>query len=440
MIASRDVGRGQVLTLFPIHALGLRNNNRSSSSNNDIMGSKKDKKNRKRKNDDDAEFLAYDHDEDEELFKNQANNHQREELIIPLDEKEPAFSVIGDGKYADLFATFVPEKETVPGWLGGRISKSTVVEESNCVALPLPGAAPFCAVVATRDVKEGEEVIRGEVQPLSESDAALGELKSILAKKYAREISGLGMHIEMACETAKRSVPEEAADDDSSSDETLGPFHQINQQYPGLERIHRDPDIYAIPNFLAEDECDRIIAKARPHLQPCLIANDQTGMPEQDPVRTSTNANLPQAEVPAIVRKITNMARCSIKQLEILQVLHYDEGQEFKPHTDGFSGPFSACGFERSTRLATVFCYLNDVSEGGCTRFPELDLDIRPRKGTAVIHFPADENLREDKRTLHQGAPAVDDKWLLTTWVWKTERTDKMFAEGRLSTLSSDII
>ena len=82
---------------------------------------------------------------------------------------------------------------------------------------------------------------------------------------------------------------------------------------------------------------------------------------------------------------------------------------------------------------------MNDVIKGGSTYFPELVLDIQPRKGTAVIHFPADVQYREDKRTLHQGSRAIDDKWLLTTWVWDAHRTDE-YDESKLPTLSSDII
>jgi hypothetical protein len=34
-----------------------------------------------------------------------------------------------------------------------------------------------------------------------------------------------------------------------------------------------------------------------------------------------------------------------------------------------------------------VFCYLNDVERGGTTYFPDVDLEIRPRKGVAVVTF-----------------------------------------------------
>jgi len=79
--------------------------------------------------------------------------------------------------------------------------------------------------------------------------------------------------------------------------------------------------------------------------------------------------------------------------------------------------------YEDSNRIVTVFCYLNSVHDGGGTRFEDIDLEIQPTKGTAVVHFPSDIQLRGDDRTQHQGMPAVDNKWLLTAWVWSKSRT-----------------
>eukprot|EP00986_Skeletonema_menzelii_P018381 scaffold26631_cov139-Skeletonema_menzelii.AAC.22 len=420
VMATRDVARGQVLTLFPIHALGLR----MLRQNGDDEALK------------DTEFVAYDQDADGELFASDQKAGLRLKLNIPLDKSQPTHSLLGNKKRHVLFSNFFPEKQAVPGWLGGRIkAASSQYSKSNCITVPLPGAAPLCAVVATKDVKEGEEIVQ-TMQPLKPSE--MDELKESLAREYRSELATLQMYIEAACETVQ-PLPELDLSS-GQQQQQLGPFHQLNQQFPGLTRIHQDPDIYAIDNFLTDEECDRLIAKSQPHLVPCLVKNDKTGIAEQDPVRTSTNTNVPQSEVPSIVEKMTNVASCNADQLEILQVLNYKKGQEFIPHTDGFSGKFDACGFEQASRQATIFCYLNNVAEGGSTNFPEIGLAIQPKKGTAVIHFPADVELREDSRTLHQGSPAVDEKWLLTTWVWNRPRTDEMYAESRLPSLSSDII
>ena len=54
--------------------------------------------------------------------------------------------------------------------------------------------------------------------------------------------------------------------------------------------------------------------------------------------------------------------------------------------------------------------------------FPLLRLRIRPTRGMAVVHFPtrvdAGGAYAADRRVLHEGRPAVDEKWLLATWVW----------------------
>mmetsp|Transcript_4918 Transcript_4918/g.8483 ORF Transcript_4918/g.8483 Transcript_4918/m.8483 type:complete len:115 (-) Transcript_4918:2415-2759(-) len=106
-------------------------------------------------------------------------------------------------------------------------------------------------------------------------------------------------------DTKRVSVMEE-----ETGDGKLGPFHQINQQHPGLKQLHHNPDIFEVENFLSDDECDIIIAKATPHLTLCIIKNESTGAIEQDPSRTSADANLPQTEAPSIVSKLKAMDSC----------------------------------------------------------------------------------------------------------------------------------
>lgn len=87
----------------------------------------------------------------------------------------------------------------------------------------------------------------------------------------------------------------------------------------------------------------------------------------------------------------------------------------------------SACGFTESGRLVTIFIYLNDVGHGGATRFNQLGIEIEPRRGMAVIHFPATCGLELDELTEHEGSSAVEEKWLLTTWIWRDMRNDERY-------------
>jgi len=185
IVATKDVPKGHPLTLFPIHALGLRT----------IHDDRRKKKKHQR---DDTEFVAYDQDKDSAYFatdKQQAG--MRMKLNIPLDNTQPAAGPISDRKRHVLFCMFFPEKEIETGWLGGRIksSGSNAENASNCVTIPLPGAAPICAIVATRDIQEGEELLLGNVDV-----KAIEDCKSILAKDYEPELAELNGYIKMACQ------------------------------------------------------------------------------------------------------------------------------------------------------------------------------------------------------------------------------------------------
>ena len=79
--------------------------------------------------------------------------------------------------------------------------------------------------------------------------------------------------------------------------------------------------------------------------------------------------------------------------------------------------------------LSTLIVYLNDVANGGTTRFGKLpaadyerqvkgerNLEIIPKKGDALLFFPADANGKFDSRMEHEGCPAVDEKWIARIW------------------------
>ena len=220
------------------------------------------------------------------------------------------------------------------------------------------------------------------------------------------------------------------------------PFHVISQDYPGLRYRHIDPEVVTVDPFSTDDECARIIAACEPRLQPCVTRYPITGEIRQDPRRRSTDAELPVDALPGVVDKVLKLVqREDAMQLEKFQVLKYEQGQSFTPNTDAFSGPITAGGFEDSGQIVTFFCYLNHVPQGGETRFTKLPpsqgdstttteeslapLTIAPRKGMAVLHFPATTGLEEDLRTEHEGCPAVNEKWLLVTWLWNSRRRER---------------
>ena len=162
--------------------------------------------------------------------------------------------------------------------------------------------------------------------------------------------------------------------------------------------------------FLSDDECDELIALARPHLKPVRVYNKESGEYDLSQRRTNTVASIASEDIPAI-RKLVDLAGCG-ESIDGVSLLNYQSGQEVKPHTD-----HAIIKRMKQFRVGVAFVYLNEVNAGGSTYFLELNLRLKPRKGNAVIHFPSDLKGRPDERTLHQGSAAIDEKWLLVvTW------------------------
>ena len=331
-------------------------------------------------------------------------------------------------------APFHDPASTTPGWMGHCAAKDDSIHNSpNCGVVPLLGALPLCALVATQEIPSDTPLLLHSLPPCHREAHDAGGLQDLafqVLKQYKAEVSELRSYMAMAHPFPTYEPP---------ADLPPMTFHAIDTEYPGLQTIHDDPKIYKIKNFLTADECQAIIDWATPRLSPCLVKNAETGRVEADPTRTSTNANIPQSAIPTVTAKVCQLLQCpSLRHLEIFQVLRYTTGQTFVPHTDGFDGPIDACGFEQSGRLVTLFCYLNTMmaaESGGETRFTKLPgpLSVAPEQGQAVIHFPNSIDLQEDVRTEHESVPVVQgEKWLFVTWCWKHARADPAYHEALL--------
>jgi predicted 2-oxoglutarate/Fe(II)-dependent dioxygenase YbiX len=93
-------------------------------------------------------------------------------------------------------------------------------------------------------------------------------------------------------------------------------------------------------------------------------------------------------------------AACS--DMEPLQLLHYVKSdQYYKPHSDD--------GAERP-RVFSAVLYLNDVEEGGETRFTKFDVSVKPKAGRLVM-FPANYAYE------HEALPPIsNEKFAVVTW------------------------
>jgi prolyl 4-hydroxylase len=186
----------------------------------------------------------------------------------------------------------------------------------------------------------------------------------------------------------------------------------------------RRPVIAVFDDLLAPDECDELIRQSELKLERSTVVDPMTGRRRTIADRGSCNAFFQLREnefIARLDRRIAAAMHWPAENGEGLQILRYGVGGEYKPHFDYFppADPGSAVHLARGgQRVSTLVMYLNDVEAGGETVFPEIGLEIVPRRGAAVYFEYCDRAGRLDPRTLHGGRPVrAGQKWIATKWM-----------------------
>lgn len=198
-----------------------------------------------------------------------------------------------------------------------------------------------------------------------------------------------------------------------------------DRQVPVLLTVAR-PRIVVFGNLLSNEECDAIIEAARPRMARSLTVATQTGGEELNADRTSNGMFFSRGETDVVARleaRIARLVNWPIENGEGLQILQYRPGAEYKPHHDYFdpAAPGTPTILRRGgQRVGTLLVYLNDPEKGGGTTFPEVQLEVAPKRGNAV--FFSYERPHASTKTLHGGAPVIaGEKWIATKWLRERE-------------------
>lgn len=294
----------------------------------------------------------------------------------------------------------------------------------------------------------------------------------------------------------------------STTSAVVGPRMPINEDYPGVKRVHSNPDVFVIENFLDAKACQDMIDRAQEKTlerSPVAYAGwtedfkDLVELAATGPVawlsligawvqvKDDADAN----QVSLVVHALQNyailfalataaIAAFTVSRAEGLKsmrtststtlddlsdasggtkqfverssrlfdgnhplqqeaalfeaptVIRYEADQVLAPHFDANRSAETEDANRGGQTLATLIVYLNDVEEGGLTRFGRLkgmldskeegetSLTVRPKLGDAILFFPADAMGRFDERTEHEGCPAVDEKWIARIWRHKS--------------------
>jgi hypothetical protein len=197
---------------------------------------------------------------------------------------------------------------------------------------------------------------------------------------------------------------------------------QKSKHVPAL--VLKNPEVALYNNFLSDVECALLIWMSNDRLKRSQVVDNQTGGEYVDSNRSSHGTYFTVAENPVVAhieRRISEVTGYPVENGEGIQILKYEEGQEYRPHFDYFDPNSPSLGNQLSNnRVCTFLMYLNTPEEGGETIFPDAGLSVRAKQGSAVqfsYHTPNPET-----KTLHAGTPVIKgEKWVATKWIRRNE-------------------
>ncbi len=184
------------------------------------------------------------------------------------------------------------------------------------------------------------------------------------------------------------------------------------------ELLHDSINLRYLNNFITADDCIHLIELAKDNMHRSRVISD--GKEGLNPDRTSYSYYLPKSGdniIKNIEKKVAELTKTNINKIEALQVVRYQEGQEFKAHYDWFTPDYTP-QLNHNQRQYTIFVYLNDDFDEGETEFSKINKKIKPKKGDAAFWENCSDHTTCFNEALHQGKPPKNGiKYGLNIWV-----------------------
>jgi prolyl 4-hydroxylase len=192
---------------------------------------------------------------------------------------------------------------------------------------------------------------------------------------------------------------------------------------PARRELSRSPDAWHMDGLLRPEECAYLVEAVRPYQHPSFVLDPVTGQTLRSTLRTSKTATVHPFQQDLVMhminQRISDAAGLKLEQGEMLGVLMYDVGEQYRPHFDfldptaGASSQFGSAG----QRIATLLVALNDDFEGGETYFLSNQLAWRGKTGDSLLFWNVDRDGKPDMSTRHSGNPVTrGTKYLLSKW------------------------
>lgn len=166
-----------------------------------------------------------------------------------------------------------------------------------------------------------------------------------------------------------------------------------------MKTITHAVGVYEIEDFLTEDEINGL-----------LLSADPNGFVESHPgniVQNLTSESL--AYIPAISHRVLSCFNNAQSHTKITNIRRLKDGEFMHPHKDG--------GYPNSkqTIVFGIALYLNDDFTGGEINYPNLNISIKPKKSSILIH---------DAKLLHQVLPVkFGSRYSITTFIFGEDST-----------------
>lgn len=186
--------------------------------------------------------------------------------------------------------------------------------------------------------------------------------------------------------------------------------------------VNKDPLIGYVDNLIDDDTCEYIINKASPKLTESKVCNNDGN--KKSSIRTSYNTWLTYNKddlVSVYGKKISELVGIPLSHAESMCVIHYDIGQKYSQHCDSFNldepRGQRVCR-NGHQRIFTVLSYLNTPEAGGETRFPNLKVTVKAKKGRVVFFSNVGNDINyPHPNSLHESKPVITgEKYAATMW------------------------
>ncbi|HUO82811.1 MAG TPA: 2OG-Fe(II) oxygenase [Gammaproteobacteria bacterium] len=266
----------------------------------------------------------------------------------------------------------------------------------------------------------GRRYAEGRTLPRDPAKTLAWQMKAA-AQDYPGAALEVARTMAAADETVRREAARMAAGDIPADKPVAAAPHAPREP----ETLSEAPLVQVCAGFLTPEECDHLVALARPFLAPSKVITNSGQMERRLHERTSEEMAVQEQIKDVVVwnveQRLADFACLPVEHGEPLMILHYGRGDEYRPHVDYFDPRIQSNAVQLARagqRIVTVLTYLSDVEDGGATSFPKIGLRVKAEKGKALLFRNSRADGEVEPLTQHAGEPVLaGEKWLATRWI-----------------------